>query len=235
MKLNTEQYKKLKKNLEKNVNLINFASDYDLSRVKFINDSVIITGKSDKEWTYISLSNSEDFVDIVNEIRPEDKHIATLDEDVFEYLKNHYKIEWILSCTKLVYKGRKDIPKEEVYELTQEDALYIHENNTYGDYTDVQYVKDRIKKGIGLGIKVDGKLIAWILTHDDGAMGFMNVVEAHRNKGYALKLSNETIRRLLSKDKLPFVHIEKDNTKSINLAKKAGFEYVSNIHWVKIK
>jgi len=234
IKLTENQLEILKKNHDKNINVINFADGYPISRVEFVKDSVILTGKSDNDWTYISLADDGDMEEIITHLRYEDNHVAILDDCMLEYFKDTCDIEWILSCAKMIYRGNTDIAPEEVSELTLEDAKYIQENNVYGDFTDVDYISDRIRKGIGLGIRIDDQLIAWILTHDDGAIGFMKVLKEHRNKGYAMKLSNETIRRLLEKGEIPFVHIEKNNEKSINLAKKAGFEYVGDINWIKL-
>ena len=107
--------------------------------------------------------------------------------------------------------------------------------NDYGDFTDVSYIKSRIKKGIGLGIKEQDQLIAWVLTHDDGAIGFIKVLPEYRNKGYAKLLTHEVIARQQLENTLSFVHIEKDNMKSIALAEKVGFESFGQVHWIKLK
>ncbi len=224
----------LEKNHYKNINIINFAENYPISNIQFVNDSVVMTAQSDNEWTYISLAANEDMEGILTQLKKDDKHIVVFDECVLDYFKASYEVDWILSCAKMIYRGNQNISKEDVYELTKEDAKYIQKNNSYGDFTDVDYIAERVENGIGLGIKDKDKLIAWILTHDDGAIGFMKVLEDYRNNGYAMKLSNEIIRRLLEKGKIPFVHIEKDNLKSINLAKKAGFEYAGDINWIKL-
>ena len=224
----------LKKNYCKNINIINFAENYPVSNLQFVNDSVVMTAKSDNNWTYISLAADDDMEDVLSLLKKEDKHIVVFDKCILDYLKASFEVDWVLSCAKMVYRGNHNISNEDVYELSKADAQYIQENNSYGDFTDASYIAERIENGIGLGIKDKDKLIAWILTHDDGAIGFMKVLEDYRNNGYAMKLSNEIIRRLLEKGKIPFVHIEKDNLKSINLAKKAGFEYAGDINWIKL-
>lgn len=233
--LNSNQIQKLKKNHNKNINIINFSKTYPLTRFDFVNDSIVLTGTSDNSWTYISLDNENDMDWVIKKLREENKHIVIFDKSVLDYYESNYEIEWKLSCEKYVYESDRILKLEDVYELTEDDAYYIQENNSYNSFTDIEYIKFRIQNGIGIGIKKHNKLVAWVLTHDDGAIGFMHVLEDYRNKGYALQLTNEIVRRLLSVDDLPFVHIEKNNEKSIKLAEKSGFKYVGDIHWIKIK
>ena len=233
--LNNNQIQKLKKNYYKNINIINFSKAYPLTRLDFVNDSIILSGTSDNSWTYISLDKENDMDKLMEKLREEDKHIAIFDRSVLDYYESNYEIEWKLSCEKYVYENDKILKSEDVYELTEDDAYYIQENNSYNSFTDIEYIKFRIQNGVGLGIKIHDKLVAWVMTHDDGAIGFMHVLENYRNKGYASTLTNEIIRRLKYIDDLPFVHIEKNNEKSIKLAEKAGFKYFGDVYWIKIK
>lgn len=77
--------------------------------------------------------------------------------------------------------------------------------------------------------------MAWAITHDDGAIGFLHVLEEYRGKGYGTNVTAAMINKLLELDELPFVHIEEDNIKSMDLALKAGFSKDRRIHWVKLK
>ena len=233
--LDSNQIQKLKKNYYKNINIINFSKAYPLTKFDFINDSIVLTGTSDNSWTYISLDKKNDMDRVIEKLREEDKHIVIFDKSVLDYYESNYEIEWKLSCEKYVYENDRILKSENVYELTEDDAYYIQDDYSYSSFTDIEYIKFRIQNGIGLGIKKHNKLVAWVMTHDDGAIGFMHVLENYRNRGYALTLTNEIIRRLLCTDDLPFVHIEKNNEKSIKLAEKSGFKYFGEVHWIKIK
>lgn len=63
----------------------------------------------------------------------------------------------------------------------------------------------------------------------------MNVLEEYRRRGFAAAVTAAMVKRLLEQGELPFVHIEEDNYKSMNLALKAGFRKVGQIHWAKLK
>jgi 8-oxo-dGTP diphosphatase len=225
-------YAKYKK---KNINLINIKKDYPLERQVFIGDSIVLTARSDYSWTYISLASEDDLGQVMGLLSPQDTRLMVQDPCVLKYLKDQRAIEWIMSCQKLIYNGPKLSMTYPVYELKETDADYIQTMNDYGDFTDVSYIKTRINKGIGLGIKEQDQLIAWVLTHDDGAIGFIKVLPEYRNKGYAKLLTHEVIARQELEKSLSFVHIEKDNMKSIALAEKVGFETFGEVHWIKLK
>ncbi|MBN2795753.1 MAG: GNAT family N-acetyltransferase [Clostridia bacterium] len=233
--LNDKDKRLLEKNKIKNINLLNFAEDYDIKESLWYNQSYVITGKSDHEWTYIHLEDPMDLNEVMRLI--DDSHLRWMiqDELVLNYAKTHKSLEWILSCKKLIYKGEKVETIEGVEVLRPEDAEYIQAHNDYGEFTDINYIKERISKGIGLCIKINDQMVGWVLTHDDGAIGFIKVLEAYRNKGYAKKLTDAMIYEQQKRNLMSFVHIEKENIKSMNLALKAGFEYVGDVHWVKIK
>lgn len=226
---------KLKEDPYKHMNLINFSNDYPISYASWYHDSFIMTGKSDYDWTYLSLNRIEDLKAILKTLQPLPVRWMLQEEKTLEYFKSHYELEWILSCKKLVFKGQVMKESDDLLPLTVEDAAYIQDNNDYGDYTDVAYIKTRIEKGIGLKLVKDDIIIGWILTHDDGAIGFMKVLEDYRNQGYAKLLTQGIINQLHQEGKEAFVHIEKDNIKSLNLAQSSGFEYVGDVHWIKIK
>lgn len=234
MKLDKDDLIKLKKDITTHINIINFAEDYELTDIQWLDHAYIMTGKSDYEWTYIGSIGEIDSDAIMKAL--EGHHRIMLQDPVLlKAIGSRYPIEWILSCSKLVYQGPILEGDYDVIPLKAHHAAYIQAHNDYGDFTDVDYIKTRIDKGIGFGIESEGKLVAWVLTHDDGAIGFIKVLEAYRNQGYAKLLTDAVIQALQTKGKLPFVHIESQNIKSLNLAKKSGFEYVGEVHWLKIK
>lgn len=71
------------------------------------------------------------------------------------------------------------------------------------------------------------------LTHDDGAMGFLHVLEAYRRLGYGASLTSHMIEAVRSRGQMAFVHIEPDNAKPLALAMKAGFLPAGEVWWVK--
>ena len=78
-------------------------------------------------------------------------------------------------CKRLYLPENVQLPKvnAEVCMLDVADALEIQNAHAYNEYTDIEYVKKQIKNGYGAGVRLDGKLVAWAITHDDGAIGFL--------------------------------------------------------------
>lgn len=225
----------LNKDLHKNINLINFINNQEITYTKSINDSVLIKGISDEEWTYISVTNEAELIELLKETK-EDQYFF-FEEWVLPFVANEDEIEWKLTCEKLILPNDIVIsePKTTVEPLQVSDAKFIQENHSYSDYTDIEYIEERIKNGTAYGIRENGQLVAWALTHDDGAIGFLRVLPEYQSKGYAKDVTNKIILELRKKGLIPFVHIEKDNIKSINLSKKVGFIHHSTVVWIKRK
>lgn len=224
----------LKEDKIKNCNILNFIEDYRIHSFIREGDSVLVKGTSDHDWIYFSSSSEDEFIKLLSYTKNEQYFVVT-DDWMIPLVVNDGKMDWKLSCVKLYFPDDALVsePKHVVCKLSTSDAEYIYENSKYKDFTSVEYIVERIIKGVALGIKENGKLIAWLMTHDDGAIGFLNVQKEYRKKGYGHSLTMESIKELRKQGKIPFVHIEEDNIKSMNLAQKIGFSRYGKIHWIK--
>jgi 8-oxo-dGTP diphosphatase len=119
--------------------------------------------------------------------------------------------------------------------LSEKDAETVYVNSEYQEQISEEYIEDRIRKGISKGIYENNKLIAWGLTHDDGGLGSLHVLESVRRKGYGSSITLALIKEIRHEKKIPFCYIEKDNSKSINLVSNLGFIRYRNCHWFEIK
>ncbi|WP_411682016.1 GNAT family N-acetyltransferase [Clostridium thailandense] len=73
------------------------------------------------------------------------------------------------------------------------------------------------------------------MTQDDGAIGFLNVLSEYRLKGYGKSITIDLIKKVRKQGKLPFVHIEEKNEKSMKLALSLGFKKDRAISWFEIE
>lgn len=228
---------RLKDNPVRNANIIHFIKDYPISEVHYYGDSVLVKGKSDENWTYISSSSEEEFIKLLEKLTPEDQHFAIMEDWMLDILLRERNLDWRLSCMKLYFPDDKSLPDSNctIDQLVIEEAQYIYDNYDYQKFTTVEYIKERIQKSVALGIHQDNKLVAFVMTHDDGAIGFLHVLPDYRRRGYAQELTIATIKKLRRSGDIPYVHIEEDNEKSMSLAKKAGFIPDRRIHWVKVR
>lgn len=236
MRSKLEILDELKTDLEKNINMINFIECYPIDRIVQEGASILVRGKSDENWCYISSDSSAELRVLIEKCEGE-KYFAVVENWMLPYICQDKEIEWQLSCMKLVFPNDYTLGqiKHEAVELTSNDAEYIYQHSKYKAYTSLDYIKERIAFGIAFGIYEDKKLVAWIMTHDDGAIGFLNVLEEYRNRGYGFSLTVAAIKRLREIGKVPFVHIEDDNVESLNLARKIGFIGNRKVHWIKLK
>jgi len=126
-------------------------------------------------------------------------------------------------------------PVIEAEELSEDDAEEI--NKYWGlqgsDSTD--YIAERIRKGPAYGIKRDGELVAWTLTHyitkDVLNLGFLHVKEDWRREGFAKAITEHMCKHAEKNDLIPVVDIFQDNKPSISLAETLGFQRISEHHW----
>ncbi|WP_010243333.1 GNAT family N-acetyltransferase [Acetivibrio cellulolyticus] len=227
----------LKNDKVKNINIINFIRNNQICTFDMLGESVLVRGRSDEDWIYISSKSFDEFIQLLEGLDVEDKCFAAIEEWMLPYIINGKEIMSQLTSIKLVYDKKALLPfvKANVVRLSISDAQYVFDNSMYKEYISVEYIEERINRGIGLGIWEDGKLIAWAITHDDGAIGFLNVLEEYREKGYGSQITVAMIRQLLELDELPFVHIEEENKRSMNLALKVGFKKDRRVHWIKLK
>lgn len=226
----------LEKDKTRNINIINFIKSYPVKTFDIIGNSVLIRGRSDEDWVYVSSKSEEEFHQLMRGLDEEDKCFSVLEDWMLPYIVKGREIRSRLSSIKLVYDAGNPLPpiRSAVVSLSESDAPYIYGNSRYTEYISIEYIADRIRNGIGLGIYKNDRLIAWAITHDDGAIGFLNVLKEHRGKGYGTDVTVAIIKRLLELGEVPFVHIEEENQGSMKLASKAGFRKDRRLHWVKL-
>jgi 8-oxo-dGTP diphosphatase len=220
----------------RSANLHHFAERYGVESSVIAGDSVLIRGTSDHTWVYLMPAGKSDGKVLLDALTPDDHYLVGFDPWLLEALPERFEIEWTLRCRKLVWPAERqpEVPVHAIRPLNLTDAAYLFDHSDYKTYTDIPYIQDQITRGIGGGIAgPDSNLAAWVLTHDDGAIGFLHVLEPFRKLGYGASLTHWMIQRVRERGGIPFVHIEAKNEKSLNLARKTGFEPCGEIWWVK--
>ncbi|TCL65335.1 ribosomal protein S18 acetylase RimI-like enzyme [Hydrogenispora ethanolica] len=223
----------------RNCNLINFCRSYPVSSIRVEGSSVLIRGRSDQDWIYISSVAPAEFAALTRELEPSDQYFAILEDWMVAQLPGKEKVDWQLSCLKLYLPERTALPDgpfRGLRRLAPADAAYLYQHSHYQSFTSIAYIDERIRNGVGYGIPAgDGALAGWVLTQDDGAIGFLNVLQEYRCQGYGRQLLSAICQRLRQEGQLPFLHIEEDNLPSMKLALGMGFVPDRRIHWLKLK
>ncbi len=228
----------LKKDEINNINIINFMENYPIYYTEKVGDSVIIKGTSDRNWIYISCKSKEELTIIRSKLDYNDKQsFAIIEEWMSPILIKDSKIKWKLSTMRLILSNSTSIhkPKHSASKLTINDAEFIYENSDYKDFISIEYISERITNGVSSCIRYGDKPIAWAITQDDGAIGFLHVLPEYRNRGHAKDVIIDLIKKVRDENKIPFAHIEEKNERSMRLALGLGFKKDKVVNWFEIE
>lgn len=233
-----------------NINIRNFFLNYTAIYANQIGSDSILVGISDKPWVYLDVQSERGLEMLLVELPKTYNNFAVVEPWAETVIHRFYggQIFDELRCKKLCL-SESDFIKSAVEDcwwsereklvigpLRVEESAYIQANHKYADFTDEPYITDRILKGIHFGVRtLDGQLVAWVLTHDDGAIGFLYVMEAYRGRGIASKLIERVVEEHFKRNMIPFVHIEVENLPSLNLVQKSGFKQVGDVAWFSLK
>jgi len=233
---------KVTKHLEqdkiRNLSLLYFMQNNPIIYIKKINSSVVLKGTSDQDWIFISSSQPEELEIILDSFNETDKYFASLESWMLPYFQSRWEMEWSLTANRYYLSDEVDISLRtdiKIRKLRPDEAKYIYGHSEYQTYTSVDYLKMRIEQGLSAGIEGNGELLAWVLTHDDLAIGTLHVLDSARRKGYATDLTLYLVSELRKRGIIPFVQIVPENTASIRLAEKIGFRFDREVSWLAIK
>ena len=150
---------------------------------------------------------------------------------------SHGTEDWIITTNRFILDESifTDLPKLDIVKIDKSYAKFMYNNSDYKDYISVEYIEDRLSKDISAGILVNNILVAWGFTHDDGALGFLHVLEDFRNKGYRIDIILGLIQMRKKAKKPIFGNIVPDNIASTNIVTKLGFKLDCKTSWIKLK
>ena len=199
----------------------------------------VFVGESDRPWVYINCedTNSEALHQLLKILPKSYVNFALVEDWMVDRIALNFVRTKEIVCTRFYLPDGVTLPHGDVQvsTLMVEDAVEIQNSHAYNEYTDLEYVTKQIENGYGACVRLDGKLVAWANTHDDGAIGFLFVKPEHRGKGYGEAVTAWIAERLRKDGFAVYVHIEADNFKSMNLAKKIGFVADRNVRWFTLE
>ena len=221
----------------RNINILNFISMNPVLRIEKIGNSILVRGASDRLWVYISSTSQDELKMLAEKLDSGDNHLAAIEDWMVPILSKDKEIVWNLSMIQFICPEDAKLPKPnyEIKTLSLKDAAHVYVNSGYKDLISIEYVKSRILCGPSVAIHENHQLVAWAMIQDDGAMGFLHVLESCRNKGYGYNATIALIEKLRRQNKRPFAYIEKDNQQAINLVSKVGFKRDKKIHWIQMR
>jgi 8-oxo-dGTP diphosphatase len=228
----------LRKDPVRNANILGFAHYNTVTDLRVVGDSVMLKGVSDRPWVYISSRSMAELRELLSRLSSEDTCFAVIEDWMMPEIVGQTPLKWCLSTQKLVLPAEHQFAVTDGVSLVKSinigDAEYLFQNYDYQEYTSVAYIEERLRKGPSAAIYYEGNPVAWALTHDDGAIGLLKVLEPFRGRGYALAVTGFLVERIREQGAVPFVHIEEDNVQSLGLSQKMGFVKQGLTHWFEL-
>ena len=163
-------------------------------------------------------------------------YFASVEDWMIPIITEKRKAEWILSTIRYYLPNEVEVSenKKEIIPLTTDHIGFIISQSNYKQFLTPVYVEDRITKSISAAIFKKDKLVAWGLTHDDGALGSLHVLDEYRMKGYGKEILISLIYQNGKLGKISFAQIEEKNLKATNLIEQLGFVKDRRVSWVKL-
>ena len=226
----------LKKDKITNISTIGFIENNPISEIIEINNSYLIKGTSDVEWAYVVCNNESDLSALLVK-SGSNTYFASIEDWMIPIIIEKRKAEWILSTVRYYLPEEVEVPenKLEVIPLTTDHIGFIISQSNYKQFLIPAYVEERISKSISAAIMKKDKLVAWGLTHDDGALGSLHVLDEYRKKGFGKEILISLIHQNRNLGKISFAQIEEKNIKATKLVEHLGFLKDRRVSWVKLK
>lgn len=216
-----------------NISMLGFFEKHTPTKIFRINDSIMAQGKSDEDWWYLSIKDIRDFDWFIDQTGSDDRYLACIDDLILEKIRKRFTCRWVLSCQRLYLPEQISLPKKilKTSSVLPSDAEHIYSNSNYKTFSSVEYIREQIEQGPGSAYRIGEILAGWVLTHDDGAMGMLHVLDIYRRQGIAKSLVIDLVRKIRVLGLKPYTYVEPSNTASMELVKSLGFIPDKSIHW----
>lgn len=232
MILNESLQQTLIRHQRENMALFNLADEYELIEVVEDNDMLMCCFLSDEAWCHFSHNSSADFLGRTLEASRKDAYLVLTDAEVFAWLKSQYRLAWHISCIRLFMQNSAIVSSQPLVEaLTPGDLGLVYENSDYQQFLSMDYLQQRLMLGGGFCVRVSNQPVAWVMTHDDGSVGMLHVLNEYRGKGYARALVIAMASEIRKKGREVFAHILPSNIPSLRLFASLGFAPCCEVSW----
>ncbi len=221
---------------KKDLATLGFFQNYPVKEYFTVGESALILGRSNELWAHLISSNAEELSDILAKHHTKTRYFFSVEDWMIPMILSHGSADWILTTDRYILEESTgiDLSNLPLVNIGESFAPYIHKHSDYKAFTSVSYVEERLSKGISAGFMVNNKLVAWGLTHDDGSIGFLNVLEEHRNRGLGQQILLGLIRQKRELKEAVFGNIIYENLASKHLIEKLGFEFDRRMSWIKL-
>lgn len=205
------------------------------AEIVYAKEGNVLLYDANNKVSMISVQNVEQNPEIaehlISKIPGETATIFASQEFVKPLLAEKCKVqvynEYYLAC----YTKREplSVRHKDIRLLMQADVDYV----TMNCYADSRaYFAELIQAKCMYGAYVDDKLVGFVGTHDDGAMGMLFVEEAYRGQGIGSSLEAYMINRHREAGYTPYAYIGVENKASLDLQERLGLYLSKDTIWL---
>ncbi len=220
-----------------NANIINYIEDHSVTNIDIEGESVMAVGKLIQPRAFIASKNADEVRALMERFPETVTRFSALEEWILPLVARGRELPHYVPADQyiLLEDVRFDPPKEQIEPLVSEDTDTILQHMTFTSDSLRANIEDRIHTGITAGIRKDGRLIAWSMTHRDGALGFLGVLPEYRRQGLAWDLTVYLIEKVRERGRIPMVQVQPKSVESKHLGQKMGFVYQKSLVWIDLQ
>ena len=170
------------------------------------------------------ISDGKRLLTLLRELKiPQITQLAVKSEDAFEALRQAYGFSERCPCSQWVYPAREP-PRQTACNIRPLDLSHAEQvARHYHLVADPHsYIRNRILQGQMWGLFEGETLAGFIGTHDEGAIGLLEILPDFRRKGYGYALEAWLIAHQLAQGYVPYCHVVEGNLVSEALQQKLG-------------
>lgn len=175
--------------------------------------------------------------DLISKLPNSIELILCHDKFTFELLSKKFNFADTMICYNTAYTQKTPIQLRnsavEIKQLTPDYKDMIIQNYSNADIIGSDYIEDRLKAKVMFGAFIGNTLCGFIGSHTEGSIGMLEVLPAYRGKGIGMTLEAAAANKALADNRYVYGQVVEDNSASLALQKKLGFELSENkVYWL---
>ncbi len=158
-----------------------------------------------------------------------------------ESIYSEHLLHWFEPTERYVFKGdletleiQDELKQYKAVSIPLEEAKGIDDRYEYQQEGSFERIQDAIQKRPTSAIYIDNEIASYVLVHEDNSIGYMYTLEKYRQEGLGYIVTLDILRKMMAKNIVPFVEINRRNFKSQRLAQKTGFVKDAFMPWFGI-
>lgn len=150
-----------------------------------------------------------------------------------EYVLNKFGLHDTLECLQAVYLRDNKLEVTNDIEIRQLDLNQIDVIIEHYHRLSKNDIEVLLSNGDIFGGYRDDTLIGFIGIHLEGSIGLLEIFPEYRSLGYGTILESFMVNKMLDDGFVPYAHIEFNNSNSLGLQKKLGFQISPDrLYWL---